>query len=321
MSKMNTKALVEGAILASVTAVLGIMVYYMPFLSLLGMLWPTPIIIVGFRNGFKVSLISAIVAALIVGIFTEPFSGLYMFLVFGIAGIVMGTLMYKRVKPLINVTISGLVLAVCSVLGILLGFFIVGQSAANAVEEMMNLMSQSIDSAAEVYKSLGVAEEQLKATIDTMKESLTAIRHVIPTLFLLSGMLFSFINYKFVRLVLGRMKLYIEDLKPFSCWRVPDNFSIGMMIILLLTIIASNLGIPNMDTVQINVIYIIKWVFTIIGLAAVSFLLDKYGIRKALKAIILFLLFTSLSNYLAIAGLIDTIFDLRKLRKKHIGGI
>ena len=81
MSKMNTKALVEGAILASVTAVLGIMVYYMPFLSLLGMFWPTPIIIVGFRNGFKVSLVSAIVAALIVALFTEPFSGLYMFLV------------------------------------------------------------------------------------------------------------------------------------------------------------------------------------------------------------------------------------------------
>ncbi|NLM42925.1 MAG: DUF2232 domain-containing protein [Clostridiales bacterium] len=321
MSKMNTKALVEGAILASVTAVLGIMVYYMPFLSLLGMFWPTPIIIVGFRNGFKVSLVSAIVAALIVAIFTEPFSGLYMFLVFGIAGIVMGSLMYKRVKASINVTISGLVLAVCSVFGILFGFFLAGQSATNAMEEMMNLMSQSIDSAAELYRSMGIAEEQLKNTIDTMKESLTAIRYVIPTLFLLSGMFFSFINYKSVKLILGRMRHEIEDLTPFSKWRVPDNFSLGMLIILLLTMIGSYLKIPNMDTVQINIIYIIKWVFTIIGLAAASFLLDKYGIKKALKIIILFLLFTSLSNYLTIAGLIDTIFDLRKLRKKHIGGI
>ena len=64
MKTVNTKALVEGAVFASLTAVLGIMVYYIPLLSLIGMFWAVPIIIMGFRNGFKVSFISAIVAGI-----------------------------------------------------------------------------------------------------------------------------------------------------------------------------------------------------------------------------------------------------------------
>lgn len=321
MNRINTKALVEGAIFASVTAVLGIMVYYMPFFSLLGMFWPTPIIIIGFRNGLKVSFVSAVVAALIVAIFTEPFSGLYLFLVFGIAGIIMGYLMHKKANPALNITVSGLVLAVCSVFGILFGFFLAGQSAGQAMEQMMSIMSESIDSAASLYKSMGISEEQLNSTITTMKESLVAIQHVIPTLFLLSGMFFSFVNYKFVKVVLKRMKYEVADVKPFSQWRVPNNFSLGMLVILLLSMAASYFKVPNMQTVQINIIYIIKWVFTIIGLSAAYFLLDKYRISKALKVIIMFFLFTSLSNYLALIGLIDTVFDFRKLNKRHIGGI
>lgn len=320
-NRMNTKALVEGAIFASVTAALGIMVYYMPLLSLIGMFWATPIIIIGFRNGFKVSFISAAVAGIIVSIFTEPFSGLYLFMVFGISGIVMGWLMNRKVSPAVNITVSGLLLALCSVFGILFGFFIAGQSAAQVIEQLMKIMNESIDTAVNLYRSMGIPEDQLNSTAAMMKESMTALQYIIPTLFLMNGMLFSFINFKAVKLILGRMKYQIEDVKPFAQWRLPDNFSLGMLVIVLLTMMASYMQIPNMQTVQINIIYIVKWVFTIIGLSAASFLLDKYKVGRPFKAFILILLFASLSNYLTIAGLIDTVFNFRKLDKRHIGGI
>lgn len=321
MKSMNTKALVEGAIFASVTAVLGIMVYYMPLLSLIGMFWATPIIIIGFRNGFKISFVSAVVAAIIVSIFTEPFSGLYLFIVFGISGIIMGYLMNKKVSPVLNITVSGLVLAVCSVFGILFGFFIAGQSSAQAVEQLMKVFSESLDSAVSLYKTMGISEDQLNSTIATMKESLAAMQYIIPTLFLMNGMLFSFINYKAVLMILGRMKYQIEDVKPFSLWRLPDNFSIGLLIIVFLSLAASYFKIPNMQTVQINIMYIIRWVFTIIGLSVAIFMMNKYKVGKPLKIIVGLLLFVGLSDYLTIAGLIDTIFNIRKLDKRHIGGI
>lgn len=279
-NSMNTKALVEGAIFASVTAALGIMVYYMPLLSLIGMFWATPIIIIGFRNGFKVSFISAAVAGAIVSIFTEPFSGLYLFMVFGISGIVMGWLMNKKVSPSVNITVSGLVLALCSVFGILFGFFIAGQSAAQVIEQLMKIMNESIDTTVSLYKSMGISEDQLSSIVTMMKEGITAMQYIIPTLFLMNGMLFSFINFKAVKLILGRMKYQIEDVKPFSQWRLPDNFSLGMLVIVLLTMMASYLQIPNIQTVQINIIYIVRWVFTIVGLSAASFFLEKYKVDR-----------------------------------------
>ncbi len=320
-NSMNTKALVEGAIFASVTAALGIMVYYMPLLSLIGMFWATPIIIIGFRNGFKVSFISAAVAGAIVSIFTEPFGGLYLFMVFGISGIVMGWLMNKKVSPSVNITVSGLVLALCSVFGILFGFFIAGQSAAQVIEQLMKIMNESIDTTVSLYKSMGISEDQLNSIVTMMKEGITAMQYIIPTLFLMNGMLFSFINFKAVKMILGRMKYQIEDVKPFSQWRLPDNFSLGMLVIVLLTMMASYLHIPNIQTVQINIIYIVRWVFTIVGLSAASFFLEKYKVARPFKVFILIFLFLTLSNYLTIIGLIDAIFNFRKLDKRHIGGI
>lgn len=321
MKSMNTKALVEGAIFASVTALLGILVYYMPLLSLLGMLWAAPIIIMGYRNGFKVSLVSAAAAGIIVSIFTEPFSGIYLFIVFGISGLVMGYLMNKKVNPGINMTVSGLVMAICSVGGLLLGFFIAGQTPTQVIEQLMKIFNESLDTMTNLYRSMGIPDDQLNSTVKMMRDSMAAMQYIIPTLFIISGMIFSFINYKVVKMILGRMKYQIEDVKPFSQWRLPDNFAIGMMIIIFLTLAASYLKIPNMVTVQMNMIYLVNFIFTIIGLSVISFMLNKYNVSKPFRSIIIFIVFFSLSNYLAIVGLVDAVFNIRKLDKRRIGGI
>ena len=321
MKKVQTRSMVEGAVFASVTAVLGILVYYMPLLSLIGMFWAVPIIIMGFRNGFKVSFISAVVAAILVSIFTEPYNGIYLFLVFGISGIVMGNLMNKKVNPSLNILVSGLVLAVCSVAGILMSLWILGQSPAQAVEQMINMMNESFGKAADIYNTIGIPKEQLETVIKSFKDSVEALKLIIPTVFIINGLFFSFMNFKIVKLILERMKYSIEDVKPFSSWRMPDNFSIGLLIILFLTIAASYLKIPNIETVAINIVFLLRWIFTILGLSVSAFMLNKYGVTKIVKYIVLSILFIGLSNVLTIAGLVDTIFNIRKIDKKGGGGI
>lgn len=321
MKKVQTKAMVEGAVFASVTAVLGILVYYMPLLSLIGMFWAVPIIIMGFRNGFKISFISAVAAAILVSMFTEPYNGIYLFMVFGISGIVMGNLMNKKTNPSLNVLVSGLVLAVCSVAGILMSLWILGQSPAQAMEQLMNIMNESFGKAADLYNKVGIPKEQLETVIKSFKDSMESLKLIIPTVFIINGIFFSFINFKIVKLILGRMKYNIEDVKPFSQWRMPDNFSIGLLLILFLTMAASYLKVPNIETVAINVIFLLRWIFAIIGLSVSAFMLNKYGVTKIVKYIVLSILFIGLSSVLTIAGLIDIIFDIRKIDKKDGGGI
>ena len=321
MKKMDTRSMVEGAVFAAVTAVLGILVYYMPLISLVGMFWAVPIIIMGFRNGFKVSFISAIVAGILVSVFTEPYSGIYLFLVFGISGIVMGNLMNKKINPSLNIIISGLILAVCSVAGILMSFWIMGQSPSQAVEYFIKTLNQSIESAADIYKTIGIPKEQIEGLIKTLTESIEGFRLTIPTFFLINGIVFSFINFKVVKIILNRMKYDIEDVKSFSQWKVPDNFTLGLILILFLTIAATYLKIPNVENAAINIIFLLRWIFTIIGLSVAAFILNKYGVGKIVKYIILFILFASLSNMLTILGLVDTIFNIRKIDKRNGGGM
>ncbi|HOS68868.1 MAG TPA: DUF2232 domain-containing protein, partial [Bacillota bacterium] len=62
MERMQTRALVEGAIFAGVTALLGILYFYMQYLGIIAVIWPVPVIIVGYRNGIKASILSALSA-------------------------------------------------------------------------------------------------------------------------------------------------------------------------------------------------------------------------------------------------------------------
>lgn len=321
MKTVNTKALVEGAVFASLTAVLGIMVYYIPLLSLIGMFWAVPIIIMGFRNGFKVSFISAIVAGILVSMFTEPYSGLYLFLVFGISGIYMGNLMNKKVRPSINILTSGLILAFCSAAGIIMSFWLVGQSPLQGAEQLMKMMYEAMEGASNMYQNMGIPAEQIEEFTVKFKQSIEAIKYIIPAFFIINGMVFSFANFKLSKIILGRMKYNLEDIKPFSEWKLPDNFSIGLFLLLFLTMVAFYFKIPNIETATVNIIFLLKWVFTILGLSVASFMLAKYGITKYVKGIILFILFFALQNVLMIAGIFDAIFDIRKIGKRYSGGI
>ncbi len=321
MKKIDTKALVEGAVFASLTAVLGIMVYYIPLLSLIGMFWAVPIIIIGFRNGFRISFISALVAGILVSLFTEPYSGIYLFLVFGISGIVMGNLMNKKIRPSINLLVSGLVLGICSAVGIIMSFWIIGQTPSHAIEQLIKTMYEVTENVADIYESMGMAKEQIDIVITKFTDSIEAVRLIIPAFFLTNGMFFSFVNFKLTKIILNRMKYTIEDIKSFSLWKLPDNFSIGLLFLMFLTLASYYLKVPNIEIAIKNIIFLLQWVFIVLGLSVASFITNKYGLNKYLKAFILFFLFLALPNVLMIAGIFDTIFDIRKIGKKYSGGI
>ncbi len=320
MKNINTKALVEGAVFASLTAALGIMVYYIPLLSLVGMLWAVPIIIMGFRNGFKISFVSAIVAGILVSIFTEPYSGIYLFLVFGISGTAMGYLMNKKVTPSINIFVSGLILGICSAIGIILSFWMLGQSPGQAADYFGKIMLEAVDGAADLYKNMGISSEQIQDFVSKFKESIEAVKLILPAFFLVNGIIFSYINFKFAKLILKRMKYTIEDIKAFSLWKLPNNFSLGLLLVMFLIISAYYLKIPNIETGIINIIFLLRWVFTILGLSVASYLLTKYGVSNLLRNILLFILFFSLQNVLSIIGIVDAIIDIRKIGKRQGGG-
>jgi len=132
MERIETKALVEGAIFAGVTALLGILYYYMQYLGILAMVWPVPVIIVGYRNGLKASILSALSAGLIVSMVTQPLVGVGLLVGFGLPGVLMGYMINRRVNAyaVVLICLLSVMLSSFLVLSLEYNFFVKSTSTS-----------------------------------------------------------------------------------------------------------------------------------------------------------------------------------------------
>jgi uncharacterized protein YybS (DUF2232 family) len=92
MNEQNsTRALVESGILTAVAIILVFAGMYVPLVSLVAsFLWPLPITFIYLRNNIKYAVISLVVTGIITAMFSNPFNAIYIVMIFGITGIVLG---------------------------------------------------------------------------------------------------------------------------------------------------------------------------------------------------------------------------------------
>lgn len=325
MKNSNTRALTEGAILAAITALIGIISFYIPLFFFLSIFWAVPVVIIGLRNGLKISVISTIVSSILVSIFTTPAMGLSFILVFGLPGITMGFLLNRGYNTAYAVLISGLVFAVCNVAGIMLSFMLTGvniSSGVNAMfKEMQEIYSTQITQVMDMYAKSGMSQEQLQKMFPPVELMMTQMRMMIPSIFIIAGMISAFVSFKASRLILNRVGCTIKDIRKFQYWRLPNNFLIGMLIMVLLSYIGLYFKLINADTVLLNIFTMMIVIVSTIGLSIVSFYMIKRNVPKALRIIILFLGLLNLQYILAMIGIFDSAFNIRKINAEGEGGI
>ena len=140
MQIRKTSALVEAGILAAIEVVFALVGSYVPVLSLFAdFLLPLPIALCGQRNGFKWSLGSLLVAAMIIAIIVNPVQALSVVAVFGLIGLTVGYCMHRRLSPvklLLFGSLSGLVAIGFS---FLIGYLVLG---INMIQMMLDSMQQ-----------------------------------------------------------------------------------------------------------------------------------------------------------------------------------
>ncbi len=326
MERIQTKALVEGAIFAGVTALLGILYYYTQYLGILAMVWPVPVIIVGYRNGLKASILSAMSAGLIVSLLTHPLVGLGLLVGFGLPGILMGYMIGRKVNPLVIVFLCGIVLSFTMIGELLLSLRAAGIDAAKFMTDIFVTFDQSMDKVLAMYRQFGVAEIELQKMKDLLEQNLQIMKTVFPTALVISGVMSSFIDYKLTGIILKRIGHVIPDIDEFSRWRLKEPYSYIMLGAMILTVAASYLQLPGFTAIAVNISTIIMLVFSVIGASVFVYYAkiyaDKSGIPKGLRNIItavIILVFMQLMTYVGIA---DLVLNLRKLESDNrIGGV
>lgn len=325
MKTTNTKAIVEGAIFAALTALIGIIAYYIPVLTIFALFWAVPTIIIGYRNGLGVSAAATIIGAILVSIFTSPIVGLKLFITYGIPGIAMGYMFNKKYSPIVIILASGIVFGVCNGVGYILEFMLSGVNIIEGMNKIFNeartAMQSQYDQIRSNYINMGIPADQIDKAMPSIDNMLFMIRAVIPSVLLMGGVLVSFINFKVTRIVLKRAGHDIQNVKDFAYWTLPRSFASGMLVIVVLGYIGNYLKIPNIGTVMYNIYSIMMIAFGVTGLSIAYFYLKKRGIKKGLIVILLVIAWISVYYLLSIVGMFDIAFNFRKLSKDNGGGI
>lgn len=331
MKTFNIRAMVEGAILAALTAIMGIF-YWMPVLSIITFFWSVPIILVGYRHGFKVSIISSVVAALIVSLLMNPAMGMILLIVYALPGAAIGVMLRKKFSPYAVIFIGGLILAVASVLEF--AFMMDILSGKNVINVIINFGAE-IDSyynslyntaviATESYSKLGIDKETINQILEVFKTSIYSAKRVLPTFSVLIGVFFAYANFKMVKLILNRLGYAIEDIKKFSEWRVKEDITAPALILTLAALSLYFVKIEWLGIINENLLVLLFTAYGILGMSVVMYFVekiaDKHEIPKPLQVFIIVFIFFALFAGLPFIGMFDLTADIRRLNKNTIGG-
>ncbi len=311
----KTRSMVEGALLSAITVLLSIASIYLPLIGTLAtFFWPVPIIILMLRHGIRTSIMATIVSGLIVSLLATPIDAVTIILGFGLTGIALGYAIRKEYSP-------GKIVLIGAVASVISKVIIIGISMLvmkiNPINLQMDILIESLESASEFYASLGINPENIERLLNSFKELAKILPVIIPSILLLASVMDAFLNFNVARLVLKKLGHTIRPLPPFISWQLPmytvPMFLAGIAMSMLYSFYPSEI----LKFVGMNLTIFFPYLFMIQGLSLLAFFLNRMKANKILRiAIVIFVLFNPVfSRILVFAGLLEVLFNFRKLKK------
>ena len=313
MSEQNipVKSIVEGAFFAAITAVLFVISIYIPLLgTVVSFLCPLPIIILSLRHSLKFAVIATFISGILVTLLAGPFQGFMVLLGFGLLGITLGYGIKKEYSFTEIIILGSIASFVSKIFILMIGFWLLDVNPFLLdVEQINGIITQSLN----IYRNLGLSDEQLDTLGKTLNQSLLIIRIALPALLVLSSIVDTFLNYFVARLVLKRFNVKLSPPIPFINWRASKSFFWSYCIGITLIFIGTRYNMLLLNKIGINVQVIFTMIFLICGISLIGFFMEQIKVNNFLKwtvfiIVCLFPLFTQIATW---AGMIDVWVDLR----------
>ncbi len=303
----DRKALIESALMATISSFFVISFIYIPFLALLLLFLPVPFLVLATRYGNRYVVFSFLITSIIVGALTGIIYPIFIVLLFGPMTLIMGHFLKKKANPYRVIGLGTLV----SVLSIFIVVQLVDWVAGiYVIEELISMLQSVID------HQIG-ALENLDIQTVSGEDLLSYLVMIIPGAFVVQSLLICFLNYYMTVAVLKRLRVEQQELPEFSNFRWPTNIVLGSFIIFMLTLATQFIEGLYTQTLLTNITLIFSFIFFLQGIAFISFFIKKTKTPKFLRMIILGLIviLSPLLTLVAVLGLVDALFDMRNLRK------
>lgn len=284
------------------------------FFPLMFLIFPVVFIVLGIKNGLLDGIISLMTTCTIVAFVIEPMTSLYIFLLFGPLVISMIYTIKKR-KSTMEVLLVGTISFFTSIIVV---FGIINYIEGNLLLTIEQAFKETLNIRIEALKDMGLTSYEILENKKLLEDAFKYMLLIAPATGLLTSLIVSYMNYSLTIIGLRRIGIYVVNIPRFSRFRLPNNISIGIIVMFITGFVAKQLNFDYFDTIAINLTVLIGIMFSIQGLSVIDFFLIKIKVKKFFR--ILFILLTIIAAPLMTVvsglGLIDVIFDLRKLKRK-----
>ena len=307
----RVNSLTESGILAAVTVIMALIGVYVPFLGLVAiLLWPLPITILVVRHGFRWGVRAAIVASVLIAILIEPTVAVRLALAFAPVGLALGYGYRLGWSGVRLVTAAIVVSIIAKGLALVLVFFLTG---VHPFSGQLDMLRQSYGQAAEMYKGMGMNEVQIEMAKQSFENNLNIIEILLPLVVVTMGLLDTMVNFFVAGKVFKRLGMKVPVLPPLKEWRLPQAFAWLFGASLVAAYIGNTHEIPLLFQAGMNGYMAATLAGLIEGVVVFEYAMDHYHWSKWASTLFLIMIFFNglLFQILAIAGILDTVFDYR----------
>ncbi len=311
----KTSAMVEAGIMAAIAIVMALIIMYVPVLGVfVNFLWPLPIVICGCRHGLKWSIMTLLVATIIIAMIMSPINAFFLAAIFGLLGLILGECMRRHLSPMKLMLYGSVGGIIALVLNIVLSFLVLGIDPINM---MFTSFDESLVQLAEYYREHGMSEADIKTSIDSYKEMFRMMRIIMPGAFFLCAPVMAFVNYIAAKKILVKLGESFEDFPDFILLKVPKWILWPYCISLLaVTYFYQTNQSSWMYNVSVNVQTVCSFALVFQGIVLLYWFVDAKKKPRWWANIGMMLLFTIpiFSQIMVYVGAFDLVFDFRKIR-------
>jgi uncharacterized protein YybS (DUF2232 family) len=304
----QTRALTEGAIILAIFVLLLLVLLYLPIFGIIFSIFlPVPFILYTMRHDVRnATLVFA--SSLILSFLIGSFVALGFAFLFGPAGIVIGQL-WKKGKSRYFTILLGSVAYLISIVALYAAsvvFFHI-----NMIQEMEQMMNESLKTVSETMSSLGQAPNE--KAMERLQEMVDLIPYVMPSTFLFSAAGLTFFTMLTAAPIVKRLGYQIQPWPPFRLFMLPKSLLWYYLIVLVLSMFPLKHG-SYIFTAVLNISIVLQWCLILQGLSFIYFYAHEKGWTKSIPIALTICIFILpfLLNIVRILGIIDLGFDLRK---------
>lgn len=311
----KTQALTETSIITAIMVVFALVGIY--FNNIIIFLYPIPFIVLGVRHGTRYNILSLAMSSLVLGMLTNIILGIILFVFFGFVSVTLSYMLKRKysTSKILMVTTGILIIAILVTLSLF--NVITGTSLISGYE---NLSDEAINLVYDRLKEMGFLIDSPEEADEIIKAGYEYFILIIPFMIFTSSLFIVYINFWLSTATLRRLGNRTIEVPRLKRFRLPSNIILGSIVIILCTFLIRYFEGLYHETILLNVIALLSFVFFLQGLAVLVFFVDKMRIIKIFKWMIIFFVIINVFLFIPVAftGFLDVLLDFRKIRKVNM---